>query len=33
MTTSSAVGDLAAELLVGGDGKKSPAFSPERFAV
>jgi len=33
MTTSSAVGDLAAELLIGGDGKKSPAFSPERFAV
>jgi D-arginine dehydrogenase len=33
MTTSAAVGDLAAELLVGGSDKKSPAFSPERFAV
>jgi D-arginine dehydrogenase len=33
MTTSAAVGDLAAGLLVGGSDKKSPAFSPERFAV
>ena len=33
MTTSSAVGALAAELLLGGAGKKSPAFSPDRFAA
>jgi D-arginine dehydrogenase len=32
MTTSPAVGDLAAALLIGGPGKTSPAFSPERFA-
>jgi D-arginine dehydrogenase len=31
MTTSSAVGELAAELLVGGPDKKSAPFSPERF--
>lgn len=33
MTTSSAVGALAAELLIGGPDKKSSPFSPERFAV
>lgn len=33
MTTSAAVGELAADLLLGGRGKKSPAFSPERFAM
>ena len=33
MTTSSAVGALAAELLTGGPGKKSPPFSPQRFAA
>jgi glycine/D-amino acid oxidase-like deaminating enzyme len=32
MTTSSAVGELAAELLLGGRDKKSAPFSPERFA-
>ena len=32
MTTSSAVGELAAELIIGGPGKKSAPFSPERFA-
>jgi D-arginine dehydrogenase len=32
MTTSSAVGELAAELLLGGPDKKSGPFSPERFA-
>jgi D-arginine dehydrogenase len=32
MTTSAAVGELAAELLLGGPDKKSPPFSPERFA-
>jgi D-arginine dehydrogenase len=31
MTTSSAVGELAADLLAGGRGKKSDAFTPERF--
>jgi glycine/D-amino acid oxidase-like deaminating enzyme len=31
MTTSSAVGELAADLLLGGAGKKSEPFSPERF--
>lgn len=31
MTASSAVGALAAELLIGGPDKKSPPFSPERF--
>ena len=31
MTTSSAVGELAAELLIGGRGKRSEAFTPERF--
>jgi D-arginine dehydrogenase len=33
MTTSAAVGALAADLLLGGANKKSPAFSPERFAA
>jgi glycine/D-amino acid oxidase-like deaminating enzyme len=32
MTTSSAVGELAAGLLIGGPDKKSAPFSPERFA-
>jgi D-arginine dehydrogenase len=32
MTTSSAVGSLAAELLIGGPSQKSPPFSPERFS-
>ncbi|MSP40604.1 MAG: FAD-binding oxidoreductase [Deltaproteobacteria bacterium] len=32
MTTSAAVGELAAELLLGGPGKKSAPFTPERFA-
>jgi D-arginine dehydrogenase len=32
MTTSSAVGELAAELLLGGPDKKSAPFSPDRFA-
>src|SRR5262245_22812813 len=31
MTTSAAVGELAADLLLGGPGKKSAPFSPERF--
>jgi glycine/D-amino acid oxidase-like deaminating enzyme len=31
VTTSSAVGALAAELIAAGPGKKSDAFSPERF--
>lgn len=31
MTTSSAVGELAAELLIGGADKKSAPFSPDRF--
>jgi D-arginine dehydrogenase len=31
MTTSSAVGALAADLLIGGASKKSEPFSPERF--
>jgi D-arginine dehydrogenase len=31
MTTSSAVGELAADLLLGGPDKKSAPFSPERF--
>ena len=31
MTTSAAVGSLAAELLIGGPGKKSPPFCPDRF--
>ena len=31
MTTSSAVGELAAELLLGGAEKKSTPFSPDRF--
>jgi D-arginine dehydrogenase len=31
MTTSAAVGELAAELLLGGPGKKSAPFAPERF--
>lgn len=33
MTTSSAVGQLAADLLLAGADKQSPPFSPERFAV
>jgi hypothetical protein len=33
MTTSSAVGALAAELLIGGPEKKSAPFSPQRFAA
>ena len=32
VTASSAVGALAADLLLAGSGKKSEAFSPERFA-
>ncbi len=32
VTTSAAVGALAADLIAGGPGKKSAAFSPERFA-
>ncbi len=32
VTTSPAVGALAADLLLAGPGKKSEAFSPERFA-
>lgn len=31
MTTSAAVGELAAELLIGGPGRKSEPFAPERF--
>jgi len=31
MTTSAAVGELAAELLVGGPGQRSAPFAPERF--
>jgi len=31
MTTSSAVGELAAELLIGGPEQKSLPFSPQRF--
>ena len=31
MTTSSAVGELAADLLIGGSSKKSEPFSPARF--
>ena len=31
MTTSAAVGELASELLVGGPGRKSAPFAPERF--
>lgn len=33
MTTSSAVGALAAKLLIGGSDTKSAPFSPERFAT
>lgn len=33
MTTSAAVGALAAELLIGGPEKESPPFSPARFAA
>lgn len=33
MTTSAAVGELAADLLLAGREKKSPAFSPARFAT
>ena len=32
MTTSAAVGELAAQLLIGGRGKRSAPFAPERFA-
>jgi hypothetical protein len=32
MTTSAAVGELAAQLLIGGLGKGSALFAPERFA-
>ncbi len=32
MTTSAAVGELAAELLLSGPGSKSAAFAPDRFA-
>lgn len=32
MTTSAAVGELAAQLLIGGPGQKSAPFTPERFA-
>ena len=31
MTTSAAVGELAAALLVGGPGQRSAPFAPERF--
>jgi glycine/D-amino acid oxidase-like deaminating enzyme len=31
MTTSAAVGELAAKLLMAGPGSKSEPFSPERF--
>ena len=31
MTTSAAVGELAVELLIGGPGRKSAPFAPERF--
>lgn len=31
MTTSFAVGELAAQLLIGGPAEKSPAYGPERF--
>ena len=33
MTTSAAVGELAADLLMTGRSKQSPPFSPERFAA
>jgi D-arginine dehydrogenase len=33
VTTSSAVGALAAELIAAGPGEKSQAFSPERFSI
>jgi D-arginine dehydrogenase len=33
MTTSPAVGELAAELLIGGQEQRSAPFSPERFAA
>jgi D-arginine dehydrogenase len=33
VTTSSAVGALAADLIAAGPGKKSDAFSPERFSI
>jgi D-arginine dehydrogenase len=33
MTTSAAVGELAADLLIAGPAKKSLPFSPERFAI
>jgi D-arginine dehydrogenase len=32
MTTSSAVGELAADLLIAGPEKRSPPFAPDRFA-
>jgi len=31
VTTSSAVGALAVDLMLGGPEKKSPAFAPDRF--
>jgi hypothetical protein len=31
MTTSSVVGELAAEIVLGGAGTKSTPFSPDRF--
>ena len=33
VTTSSAVGELAADLIMGGPGKQAEAFSPERFLL
>ena len=33
MTTSAAVGELAADLLLGDRRKNSPAFAPERFGA
>ena len=33
MTTSAAVGELAANLLLSGPGNKSAAFAPDRFAL
>jgi len=33
MTTSAAIGKLAAELLIGGPGRKSVPFAPERFGA
>src|SRR5919109_814319 len=33
VTTSSAVGALAADVLLGGQGQESAAFSPKRFSI